>query len=103
MVYETILKLIQTLSLPGQLIALAPLVKLIVLDLFMTRVEGDVAGLAPLVKLTKLVLYDTKVEGNVAGLAPLVKLTKLDLNGTKVEGDHEKLKAIQAERAAASP
>ena len=39
----------------------------------------------------------------MAGLAPLVKLTELNLYGTKVEGDHEKLKAIQAERAAASP
>ena len=48
-------------------------------------------------------LNHTKVEGNVAGLAPLVKLTKLNLDGTKIEGDHEKLKAIQAERAAASP
>ena len=48
-------------------------------------------------------LYNTKVEGDVAGLAPLVKLTNLDLDDTKVEGDHEKLKAIQAERAAASP
>ena len=48
-------------------------------------------------------LYNTKVEGDVAGLAPLVKLTELFLYDTKVEGDHEKLKAIQAERAAASP
>ena len=72
--------MIQPLSLSGQLIALAPLVKLTVLDLAGTNVEGDVAG-----------------------LAPLVKLTKLNLNSTKVEGDHEKLKAIQAERAAASP
>ena len=47
-------------------------------------------------------LFQTKVEGDVAGLAPLVKLTTLYLN-SKVEGDHEKLKAIQAERAAASP
>ena len=73
------------------------------LDLFRTKVEGDVAGLAPLVKLTVLDLRKTKVEGDVAGLAPLVKLTKLDLYNTKVEGDDEKLKAIQAERAAASP
>ena len=48
-------------------------------------------------------LFLTKVEGDVAGLAPLVKLTELSLNSTKVEGDDEKLKAIQTERAAASP
>ena len=48
-------------------------------------------------------LDGTKVEGDVAGLAPLVKLAELDLNNTKVEGRHEKLKAIQTERAAASP
>ena len=53
--------------------------------------------------LLNLVLDETKVEGDVAGLAPLVKLTKLYLDDAKVEGDHEKLKAIQAERAAASP
>ena len=53
--------------------------------------------------MTVLDLHNTKVKGDVAGLAPLVKLTELDLSNTKVEGDHKKLKAIQAERAAASP
>ena len=68
-----------------------------------SNVQGNVAGLAPLVKLIELNLHYTKVKGNVAGLAPLVKLTKLDLYMTNVEGDHDQLKAIQARAAGASP